>query len=159
MNLFCVRFRIFPSDQISPYKAGSYHLSIGRTVWLFFLLIIAGCDEQGVPLTPVRGQVTLDGKPLPAAVVMFVPNGTSGGPAYGVTDSEGNYELRYSPGRAGAVTGNCLVRIKTGVQKMDENRNTVRTKELVPDKYNKLSTLRVEVGPDTKSYDFALSTQ
>src|SRR5690606_10701086 len=100
-----------------------------------------------------------DGKPLPEAVVMFSPSGGQGGPAYGVTDHEGNYELRYSPERNGAVTGECVVRIKTGVQQFDANRETVRKKELVPEKYNKLSTLRVVVSPETMTYDFDLKSR
>ena len=56
------------------------------------LLIVAGsgCGNQ---LTKVRGKVTLDGKPLEAAGVQFVPIGGKGMPAMGITESDGAFHV------------------------------------------------------------------
>jgi hypothetical protein len=56
------------------------------------LLVLAGsgCGNQ---LTRVRGKVTLDGKPLDASGVQFVPIGGKGMPAMGITESDGSFHV------------------------------------------------------------------
>lgn len=57
-----------------------------------FLGFAVGCSDS--PYSPVRGVVTFDGKPVADATVGFSPKDvTVGRPAFGVTGSEGNYEL------------------------------------------------------------------
>jgi len=77
---------------------------------------IAGCNKPPYDLAPARGHVTLDGKPLSAAKVMFAPiaNGESiksGKPAFGLLDSDGAFILgTYSP-EDGAIIGEHWVTI------------------------------------------------
>jgi hypothetical protein len=61
-------------------------------------VLVAGCGggNKLPPLAEVSGTVTLDGVPLPGAVVQFIPdatNGTQGPPAVGGSDQNGHYEL------------------------------------------------------------------
>ena len=56
--------------------------------------LAGGCSSDGPPLAPVRGRVTLDGKPLAGKTVKFVPEpGTPGQGAGATTDADGNYTL------------------------------------------------------------------
>ena len=83
-------------------------------VALVSLLALAGCgDPNAPPLHPVSGTVTLDGKPLAGAGVMFLPrDDTRGNACVGLTDASGKYTLK--PERAsgtGAPEGTFAVTI------------------------------------------------
>ena len=63
---------------------------------LALVLLLAGCNNEpaGPPLVPVEGAVTLDGKPLGAADLMFVPQGdTQGQGGVAQTDKDGKFAL------------------------------------------------------------------
>jgi len=82
------------------------------------LLGVVGCGDadSAVALVPVKGTVTLNGKPMANALVSFVPepgnkNGTAGGDT---TGPEGNYMARYR-GRSGLAPGKYKVTIAPGV--------------------------------------------
>ena len=66
--------------------------------------LVVGCGQDGPELFPVHGRVTLDGKPLADAGVMFMPD-ENGPSAMGTTDSEGRFELM-TVNRIGAIRGN-----------------------------------------------------
>jgi hypothetical protein len=122
------------------------------------LLAVAGCGKGDVQLSRVHGRVTLDGQPLARAAVILAPLGGAGGPAYAVTDDDGRYEVAYTHDRKGAVVGECIVRIKTGFQSIeDEEQRRVR-RETVPERYNTQSTLVVNVQPGGGPYDFELTS-
>jgi hypothetical protein len=81
------------------------------------LVLFAGCQQD---IVPVSGRVTLNGKPLAGAVVIFQPHversstepTTTG--SVGHTDSEGRFVLRLvHPDRAGAARGEHTVTIST----------------------------------------------
>jgi hypothetical protein len=42
-------------------------------VSMLFLVAVAGCGSSGPPIAYVSGKVTMDGKPLPNATVVFIP--------------------------------------------------------------------------------------
>ena len=64
--------------------------------------LVAGC---GSGLAPVQGIVTLDGKPLPNASVLFISQEPGGQDASGFTDAHGVFQLStYRPGD-GALPG------------------------------------------------------
>lgn len=90
---------------------------------------------------------------------MLAPVGGKGGPAYAVTDEDGRYELSYTHDRDGAVVGECVVRIKTGFQSIDDEQQGVLRPETVPSKYNVQSTLKVDVQPGGGPYDFDLQSK
>jgi len=59
------------------------------------LLSACSSNSTGDPTTsPVTGQVTLDGKPIEGAVVMFRPKTSDGAtPAQATTDAEGKFDV------------------------------------------------------------------
>ncbi len=105
-----------------------------------------GCG--GPAYHPVGGKVTLDGRPLPDATVSFIPQSDEGTPAFGKTDSEGNYSLEESQDVVGLVAGKYSVRITTffeGVPEYDPPLPALPEK--VPAKYNVNTELIEEVKP------------
>ncbi|MBC7818331.1 MAG: carboxypeptidase regulatory-like domain-containing protein, partial [Planctomycetaceae bacterium] len=81
------------------------------------LLWLAGCGVAPSPnyakvnLLSVSGAVTLDGNPLPEAVVTF--DSEDGQFSYGLTDSGGRFSLRFDSVKSGATPGKKTVRIST----------------------------------------------
>jgi hypothetical protein len=110
--------------------------------WLLVLLFVAGCNGQGI--VPVSGRITLDGRPLANAVVLFEPNDDRHNPGMGSTgetDADGRYELRQiQPDRAGAVVGRHRVSIRTAVHGKERDGH-----ELIPAVYNTDSKLECDV--------------
>ncbi|MFW6172061.1 MAG: carboxypeptidase-like regulatory domain-containing protein, partial [Planctomycetota bacterium] len=75
-------------------------------------LFCLGCGDSGPERGYVEGTVTMDGEPLPDAVVTFQPEDT-GRPSYGKTDENGHYELQYTSDKKGALVGMHRVTIST----------------------------------------------
>ena len=71
------------------------------------LLLAAGCGGGQRPVK-VEGVVTLDGKPLPAATVTFVPP-EGGRPASGRSDADGSFRLTTFRSDDGAMPGDYKV--------------------------------------------------
>lgn len=62
--------------------------------WLTMLMLVGvclGCNRAPMTLVPVKGTVTLDGKPVEKAIVLLIP--ASGLPASGTTKSDGAFQL------------------------------------------------------------------
>lgn len=119
-------------------------------------LLAGGCRHSGPQLGTVNGTVTLGGKPLPGAEVVFQP-GPGGSPSYARTDENGHYELMYTPGRPGAVVGEHTVRITTFHQyHQGDDGPLITVPERVPEKYNLRSVLKRQVEPGHNQHDFAL---
>lgn len=134
---------------------GEIMLTVGRIGyrWLLALSLCAcaGCGGgSGPELFSVSGTVTLNGKPLPNAELIFQPK--EGAPSYGKTDAEGYYELTYSRDRSGALAGSHTVSITTAIE--DEDGNTAE--ELLPTKYNIDTELSAMVSDDSEPIDFKL---
>ena len=122
----------------------------------FMLACMIGCGGPG--LNEVTGTVTLDGDPLPDAMVIFTPM-TGGRPAAGKTDAQGKYELVFSRDASGALTGEHVVEISTAEEKTNDDGTVEITPEVVPAKYNLKTELRatIEEGPNT--FDFDLDSE
>jgi hypothetical protein len=116
------------------------------------LLALAGCGSGGPEIASVSGRVTMDGKPLPHATVVFIPE--NGRPAGASTDEDGNYVLNFSQGRKGAIPGKNTIRITTlrDPTPGDETKPAIPgSKETVPAEYNSASTLEFTVEPKKKN--------
>lgn len=123
------------------------------------MLFCVGC---GGDMGRVSGTITLDGKPLPDAIITFYPQGGEGGRASaGRTDAEGNYELTYSRSEKGAKVGEHLVTITTAVDGGDysEGGGESINKELVPTKYNAKSELKEQVVAGSNTINFELDSE
>jgi hypothetical protein len=102
--------RLGPRDTAPPTPA------VGSLEPLLLVLIVSlviGCEvvepdppkPQGPMLYPVRGRVTVDGKPLAKAIVAFLPEFSDGGThSVAETKGDGTYELAYM-GRPGVGRG------------------------------------------------------
>jgi hypothetical protein len=122
----------------------------------------SGCGGSvpGLDLAEVQGTVTLDGKPVKAQLI-FTPQGASaGGPSYGLSDESGRYELSYNDNAKGAVVGKHSVSITTKgfFLEWGPAGEEVRSKELLPPRYNKKTELTADVKLDGGPYDFALTS-
>ena len=124
---------------------------------------LAGCGPSVPALADVEGVVTLDGKPLGNALVIFVPD-AGGRPATAQTTESGRYRLVYGAQAAGATLG----RHRVGISKVVEGPRPSRAGasaeqaedmqlELVPARYRKPGALTAEVVAGRNVIDFALT--
>lgn len=125
--------------------------------WVLLISIAVGCsgsESYNPELGNVTGTVTLDGKPLPAAVVTFIPKvdpSVKLAPVSGaVTDSNGKYTLKFKNGKDGALPGTHSIQISTDLEGTKDPAN-----EKVPRKYNTRTTLTeiVKLGENTIDFD------
>jgi hypothetical protein len=106
-----------------------------------------GCGPGGPEIARVEGKITMDGKPLANAAVIFIPE--NGRPAGATTDSEGNYVLTFTEGRKGATPGKHRVRITTlrDASETPDGQPIPASPERVPAQYNNQSKLEFTVEP------------
>lgn len=132
------------------------HCLLAICVALFAAALI-GCSDKpaGIQFGKVKGVVTLDGEPLPEALVVFQP--AEGRPSFGRTDSAGVYSLLYKGKDWGAVIGSHEVKITTENRFENEETGEVRVvKEMLPAVYHRNTTLSAVVEPGDNMIDFAL---
>lgn len=140
-----------------------------RYTFLVLMLAVVGCGEPlAYNLAPVRGVVTLDGKPVANAVVTFQPRssgqGVAGPGSTARSDASGTFELRTIRDESGAVVGLHNVTIYPNYAKSsspggaDSGGRAVIGPD-IPRKYNYESTLTFEVpAGGTDSANFQLSS-
>jgi hypothetical protein len=109
---------------------------------------VAGC-QTAAGLAPVSGKITLDGKPLANAHIVFQPatssNAPSVGGSYAFTNEKGEYTLRTFEGdHAGAALGTHKVQINLKIDTEKDPASRTRPK-LLPTRYNVLSELTFDV--------------
>ncbi|EAQ81359.1 hypothetical protein DSM3645_23246 [Blastopirellula marina DSM 3645] len=119
---------------------------------------LTGCWQSGGELGQVTGTVTLDGKPLPEAMVSFYPE-AGGRSAHGVTDGAGQYLLRYTGSKDGAPLGPHLVKVEVGIPMGEGDSPAVRKVPQLPAKYNTTSELTAEVKSGSNDIDFELKSK
>ncbi len=127
------------------------------------LAAVVGCgDASEPPRLAVSGKVTLDGKPLPAGQLTFVPlDGRTASVA----------EVRDGAFRADGADGPAAGRYQVAIYAVESTGKTipspdvpgatiVEERDLIPDRYNVKSELTAEVKPDGENaYEFALTSQ
>jgi len=137
----------------------------GRVVLsVLFVLsaVFAGCGGDGIDRVEVFGNVTLDGKPLDDAAILFVPLGD--GPTAGTQFTGGEYRIEEARGPS---PGKYRVEITAyrGTGEMIEDSDLPgqmeeRRESVVPERYNSQSQLTVELTPgNANRHDFALQSQ
>lgn len=133
-------------------RDGVAGLVIGGVLGL--AVVVAGCSPRtAVEVAKVSGTVTLDGKPLSDAIILFQPG--DGRPSRGMTGSDGRYQLLYTADRAGAMVGTCGVTISTAIE--DEEGRFAP--ERVPKRYFEPGALTVEVKRRSNVLDFDLTSK
>jgi hypothetical protein len=120
------------------------------------VLGLSGCNRENLPgLGRVSGTVTMDGKPVPNATIVFESVAEKSGASVGLTDASGKYELYYSRGNKGATQGEHVVRINTF---SDAGEGGTLQRETVPSKYNVESELKSVVKGGTNVANFELKS-
>ena len=139
------------NQQTSHWKAGTFAV-LGA--------LLSGCGGD-LKVAPVTGTVTLDGKPLEWASVLFQPE-EGGRPSFAVTNADGKYTLAYSMNEQGAEVGSATVKIMTKLQGESADgeyrENAPRAAERVPARYAK-DPLKVTVEAKNNTIDLVLSTK
>jgi hypothetical protein len=141
-------------------------MSVRQTVFMAGLLAI-GCSGGG-KIAPVSGKVTLDGKPLADATVVFQPissekNVNPGPGSQGKTDANGYYSLQVvGQGTKGAYVGKHRVEISKFVR--EKGAPTIdrdsRSRDIVPPQFNLKTTLTRDVPPGgTQEANFDLQSR
>src|SRR3954471_24901551 len=91
-------------------RRGCYRLLAG----IIFATLLSGCGGEKLPgLGQVTGTVTMDGKPVSDAAIVFTPKEPGATASVGQTDASGKYELYYSRGHKGAKVGEHSVTINS----------------------------------------------
>lgn len=137
-------------------------------VLILGVLLLAGCGRSGV--VPVSGTVTLDGKPLAHATVVFELQSDDKNPgpgSSGTTDANGRYTLHVMTTNApGALIGKHKVSITAyegdveGESSAPDATTKVNRAALVPPEYNVQTKLTFDVpskGSSNANFDL-LST-
>ena len=130
---------------MAPYQPSRSWLAILVTC---SVLWCGGCSD----LANVTGKVTLDGAPLPNALVTFTP--AEGRASTGQTDQDGKYELSYTFDRLGAEVGSHTVRI-TSAASAESEAGPVET---LPARYNADTELKAELKSGLNEVDFDLES-
>ena len=142
------------------------------TVAIALLLPIAmaaGCGSKGPLRVSVRGTVTLDGKPLSAAVVQYFPiSQVAGNGGHGRTDSNGRYQIVTPQGKKGLPPGDYLVPIEKRVMPdgsdypcdADQWPDPSVTRQILPAQYasRQKAALKPTVTESAAKYDFPLKS-
>jgi hypothetical protein len=128
---------------------------VGRGLPAFLLplacLGLAGCTppDHGV----VTGTVTLDGKPVVGAYVVFTLESQPAHKAMGATGEGGRYRVVRPGGRPGAFLGANSVTVAGGGGETSEGQSAPVA---IPARYNRDSELRCDVKPGPNVYDIEM---
>ena len=153
--------------------------SLSFRLSILSLFVACGCsatneiDYGKVDLVSVGGNIMLDGKPLPSAVITFEDPAT-GTFSFARTDANGDYTLQFDSQKNGVLAGKKTVQISTvrtvlglaGEEGVEEGEAStegagsvaVSKTEAVPACYNKDSKLTVEVTWSTATINFDLKS-
>ena len=130
------------------------------SVCILLSVTLLGCGSDGPELAEVTGTVTVDGKPVPNATVIFNPVAAGGSNSLGKTDAQGNYRLEFTQDKTGAMIGQHVVEITTkkiAASDMPDTGEVVQsTFVAIPPQYKKRGALTAEVKDQRNKIDFEL---
>ncbi|MCC6510442.1 MAG: hypothetical protein IT423_15180 [Pirellulaceae bacterium] len=142
---------------------GGYLSMVSLGLLSLSMLSLVGCGSDGPKLVEVTGTVTLDGQPVPGAIVIFNPDFPGGSNSLGKTDGQGKYRLEFSQDKKGAMIGKHVVEITTkkiAASDMPDTGEAVSLEYVaIPAKYRKRGSLTAEVTDSRNVIDFALVSQ
>jgi hypothetical protein len=117
---------------------------IQRIAALLLFAAFTGCGQSGPQTAPVKGKVTLDGKPITIGRVVTIP--VAGRGANGEIASDGTFELTTFSDRDGATLGIHKVGV-SAYESTGDGAESGFGRSLVPERYNnpETSNLTIEV--------------
>jgi hypothetical protein len=129
-------------------------------IWCL-LVTLAGCGPRGPDVQMVEGTITLDGSPLGAAYVDFIPLSSDGLSAVGLTREDGGYVLNATEGKKygqGTLQGEYAVMVRKMIPDPRDSENSILAS---PEQYavQESSPLRATVVKGRNRFDFALSSK
>jgi hypothetical protein len=130
--------------------------------WATLLAGVVGCGGASSEST-VQGVVTLDGAPVPAGSISFVPS-AGGTQAYAMSDESGNYEAYTGrkPGlRPGEYKVTVVARKKPEVNQTEAGGPATAGESITPRWYASPETtsLAIKVEPGANEANLELTTQ
>lgn len=118
---------------------------------------LSGCGESN-GLIKVTGTVTVDGELVPEGSISFMPVNGKGVTAGGQIKN-GKYFAEVSPGEmAVQIYATKELEKENPTQEEIERGITSDPVQYIPEKYNKASTLRVNVSDSSRQHDFDLTS-
>lgn len=127
-----------------------------RPFLLLALLLTVGCSPSGpsYSLLPISGTVSIDGKPVTNATVVF--HSESAPTASGKTDSSGQFTLATGQHGEGVAAGEYIVQISSGAETTDASGKVVT----IPIVYaeNGLEVVKVAQGGES-AFTFQLKSK
>ena len=133
-----------------------------RLLAVTLVAVVAGCSRHP---SKVSGAVRLDGKPLPAGVIMLTP-ARSGPSAYGTIAADGSYQLQTGAAK-GLEPGEYIVTVAANEQPAAGTAEAAGRAEeairplMTPPQYADVSTspLRITVKPGSQKVDLDLNSK
>ena len=142
-----------------------------RIYWLMLGVLVAGCGgNSGPERATVSGKVTFDGEPVHQGSIAFIPTGQTTGPTAGAVIEKGEYRTLAG---GGPVLGSHRVEItayRTGQRKEIPGAGgattgpsgasvVAETDMYIPEQYNKVSTLTIDIKSGRNQRDFDLKSK
>lgn len=133
-----------------------------RILVVSLLAVVLGCGGGAGPTRstiPVRGKITLDGKPVDGGTITFDPKDGKGG-AVSASISAGNYETRVEPGvKTVRVSYPKILRTEPVYPGSENSPMIDITEEAIPARYNSQSRLEKDLTEVSGDVNFDLSSQ
>ena len=121
-------------------------------ILLLVTLFLMGCSKSDRPeLGTVYGVVKIDGKPTSGVIVAFAQKGFRA--SRGLTNEDGEYELRYLRDVRGATIGQHKVKLDYYVS--EESSGAKR----LPERYNRKSELYRDVKSGENEINFEITSE
>jgi hypothetical protein len=128
-----------------------------RLLTVGLLIVLSGCG--GSKLVKVTGRLTHKGDPVPNVQVFFSPD-DDGRPSHGLTNSNGEFALKYSNKEVGVTRGGhtVVLQIDPGAEEDSSKPKLTRELKQVVAKYadKTKSDLHYEVTKDGQTIDIDL---
>ena len=123
------------------------------------LLAVAGCGQGAGQVT---GQLTIDGQPAPAGLILeFQPQIKESSASYGRTDATGRFEVWKTGSTKGVSPGTSLVRISIPPPDTSGRGPPKLPAELekltIPARYGSASELQFDIKPGHQNIDIAIT--
>jgi hypothetical protein len=146
-------------------------LSRGATAALVFAslcLALGGCGPKGDPNPPrarVSGTITLDGEPVPAGIIEFIPVEPGQLAAQGTVGDDGRFVIEQAGGPSPGeykVEIRCAKKTGRRIRSMsspDPDGTIDERVAVIPDRYHSPTTLKQTIKPGDNALEFKLTSK